>query len=262
MISVSLAPSSVIILNRIIQEKKLAREIFIYIVLAISMVENVMFGILITILVILISTPFTYVSLATQISLITLFTGLLLLGGSYAFPILFNKIAKEDETMNFILIVVLSFTIAYIGSYIMMNPYSSILLTSIAISSIKTIQKIEENLKFIEEIILAIFYFYVGYTLNIWQVQIHQILLIVVLLYFSKILSSYFSMRTIGYDKKVALNTSTSIILPGELSLILAFIAVYSFGLSSNILNYVIIIIIINYIFQYLINKLIYSKIS
>jgi CPA2 family monovalent cation:H+ antiporter-2 len=254
-ISVSLAPSSAILLDKIIQQEKPLRDTYLYITLAILMIENVMFGILITILGVLITTPFTYVSLATQLSLVTLFTGLLLLGGSYAFPIIFEKIAKDDEILNLILIIALTFTLAFIGSFVMINPYSSILLTGIVISSIKTRQKIEESFRYIEEIACVIFYFFVGFILNIWQIKIYEILLIIASLYSSKILSSYFSLRTIGYDKRIALNTSTTIILPGEISLILAFIAVYLYGLNFNILNYVIIIVLINYIIYYLINR-------
>jgi len=254
----ALTPSSSFLILRLIHEEKMIKESFASILVAISLIENVMFVILLTILGILVSIKIDYISLSTQLSLVTLFTGLLLIGGSYAFPRIFEKIAGENDYYSLILMLSLVFAIAYLGNFLLIAPLTSIFLTSITLSSIKLRSKIEENFKYFEEIVAGIFFFYLGYLFNIWKfLNFDAIIVLYFSLFASKFLPVYFLFRIAGYGKEIARKTGITLTSPGELSFIIAYFVVFNYGLNSNILQYTLAIILINFfIYPFIIKRI------
>ncbi|HLI46315.1 MAG TPA: cation:proton antiporter [Geobacterales bacterium] len=249
LMAASLVPCSISMTLRTIQEEKLSKQMFASIATGICLVENVMFAIVLSILGILISIHVDYISLSTQLSLVTLFTGLLLIGGSYAFPKIFEIIASVDENLAMLLTIALAFAIAYLGTYILITPITAILLMSVTLSTLKLREKLEENFKFLEEIVAGIFFLYAGFFMNIWNFSnFEPIILLYVILIVSKFLPAYTMLWLNGYGKEVASKVAISISVPGEISFLIANFAVLSYGLNQNILQYTLMLMLINFI--------------
>ncbi len=253
LLAVLLVPSGTLIL---LDPLTKSRKEYASIIMGIVMIENIVGVIILNILEIAIGTSLSYIDFVTYLTLLTLFIGTLMLGGSYAIPKIMDKISGNN-----LLIFVLGFTflISYTGTYLKVSIIATALITGIVFASTRAKKELEDLLAPFRELIHTLFFFFIGFYLNIWSLaeNFYIPFLLFSLLYFIKPITIFFSLKSLKYDTPTSLKSSSVMTNPGEVSLIFGYTVTTILGIEPRIFYYVIIMNMISMIFFNILKKFI-----
>ncbi len=255
LLAVFLVPAGVLILVDSFSKTNLIRKEFAAITIGIAMIENIIGVITLSILEIAINTGLSYIDFATSLTLLTLFIGTLMLGGSYAIPKIIDKISGNN-----LLIFVIGFVFltSYIGTYLKASIITTALINGIVFASTKVKRELEELLVPLKDLTLILFFFFIGFSLNIWALgkNFYFPFLLFFLMYFIKSITTFFTLKSLRYDTPTCSKSSSTMTNPGEVSLILAYTVTTILGIEPTIFYYVIIMNLISVIFFNILQKI------
>lgn len=256
----ALISGNALLISSTIKEMKIFKEEFASLMMGIILIETIIASIFISILGYF-KAGTDFVTISMKLSLMTLFVGLMLIGGSYVMPMILKKIQGEKRFLSF------AFLFAFLSSYssflIGMNPLTASFLSGLVIASSIPKPQYEEELNFAKEIAILLAFTSIGYFINISDLKNTIIISLALLatVFSSKMLSTYYSLKTFRYEDKLCLKSSLRIGAPGEVSLLVAISAINFGFVGRELLSILIPMVIAELIFlPYLFKSRFFNK--